>query len=86
MRDSLGGQIPTDWKAKLGKHLGQVEFIKALNERVQRAQLQKLEEHGFSVLRDPDQFLSLSHIQFAADPQINNEVFMKMMMRLVKMR
>ncbi len=39
VKESLGGVIPADWKIQLGKQLGQVDFIKALNERVQKAQL-----------------------------------------------
>jgi hypothetical protein len=35
VKESLGGAIPADWKIQLGKQLSQVEFIKALNNRVQ---------------------------------------------------
>jgi hypothetical protein len=42
LKDSLGDQIPPDWKARLSKEINNVEFIRALNQKVHQAQLAKL--------------------------------------------
>ncbi len=54
LKISLGGQITPDWKARLSKDVNNVEFIRSLNERVHKTQQAKLQEHGFSVIKDID--------------------------------
>ena len=54
LRKSLGGEIPGDWKDRLSKDINNVNFMRSLNEQVNKAQQAKLQEHGFSVIKDID--------------------------------
>jgi hypothetical protein len=54
LRKSLGGEIPADWKDRLSKDINNVNFMRSLNDQVYKAQQAKLQEHGFSVIKDID--------------------------------
>jgi predicted RNA-binding protein with EMAP domain len=54
LRESLGGELPGDWKDKLSKDINNVKFMRSLNEHVNKSQQAKLQEHGFSVIKEID--------------------------------